>query len=89
MKKATNIIIAEIFIHHAGGSLVNVCGWLLDHQYPIANNGMSRKNKYSIYFSSLSMVSLASPESAKVAIILWIISPMLMLYLLLIDFRCF
>ena len=42
-----------------------------------------------IYFSSLSMVSLASPESAKCPIILWIISPIVRLYLLLIDFRCF
>ena len=48
-KKATNMIIEEILNHHTGGSLINVCGWLLAHQYPIAINGMSRKNKDSIY----------------------------------------
>ena len=41
-----------------------------------------------IYFISLSMVSLASPESAKCSIILWIISPIVRLYFALMDFRC-
>ena len=49
MKKATINKIEEILNHHAGGSLINVCGWLLAHQYPIANNGMSRKNQDSMY----------------------------------------
>ena len=49
MKKPTINTIEEILNHHAGGSLINVCGWLLAHQYPIAINGMSRKNKDSIY----------------------------------------
>ena len=48
MKKPTINTIEEILNHHAGGSLINVCGWLLAHQYPIAINGMSRKNKDSI-----------------------------------------
>ena len=49
MKKATINTIEEILNHHAGGLLINVCGWLLAHQYPIAINGMSRMNKDSIY----------------------------------------
>ena len=49
MKKPTINTIEEILNHHAGGSLVTVCGWLLAHQYPIAINGMSRKNIGSIY----------------------------------------
>ena len=49
MKKPIINTIEEILNHHAGGSLLNVCGWLLAHQYPIAINGMSRKNKDSIY----------------------------------------
>ena len=52
MKKETINKIEEILNHHAGGLLINVCGWLLAHQYPIANNGMSRKNRYSIIILS-------------------------------------
>ena len=47
MKKATINPIEETLNHHLGG-FINVCGWLLAHQYPIAINGMSRKNKDSI-----------------------------------------
>ena len=41
------------------------------------------------YFINLSMVFLASPDSAKWEIIRWIISPMVKSYLLLISFKFF
>ena len=50
---------------------------------------LSPMSKLAIYFINLSMVFLASSDSAKWEIIRWTISPIVKLYLLLISFKFF